>query len=236
MKQSAEMVWISLSVVLVAVALFFLARRLEKGKPGRTDFPYQKVAALFSPAERSFLGVLQQAVGNNAAIFGKVRVADVLEPKKGLGRSAKQTALNKISNKHFDFLLCDKEDVSVACVIELDDGSPTPKGRHTEDEFLKRACEAAGIPLVRIPAQSACAVSEVQRLLPRYLTTVNTSGQGPRPSPVLTKPETVEKICPNCSAAMVKRVARKGRHAGKLFWACSAFPECRTVEAISPSS
>jgi restriction system protein len=35
--------------------------------------------------------------------------------------------------------------------------------------------------------------------------------------------------CPECGAHMVKRVARKGRHAGKPFWGCSAFPDCRTV-------
>lgn len=74
--------------------------------------PYQKCETLFTPAERSFLGVLQQAVGNNAAIFAKVRVADIVEPKTGLSRSARQKAFNKISAKRFDFLLCDKEDLS----------------------------------------------------------------------------------------------------------------------------
>jgi restriction system protein len=42
-----------------------------------------------------------------------------------------------------------------------------------------------------------------------------------------------EKVCPNCSASMVKRVAKKGNHAGKQFWACSAYPKCKTVEAIN---
>jgi hypothetical protein len=103
-----HMLWIILSVAIVAFALFFLARRSEKGRPEQVDWPYQKSAALFTPAERSFLGVLQQAVGNNATIFGKVRVADVVEPKAGLGRSARQRTFNRISAKHFDFLLCDK--------------------------------------------------------------------------------------------------------------------------------
>jgi hypothetical protein len=81
--------------------------------------------------------VLHQAIGNNAAIFGKVRVADVVEPKAGLTRSAHQKAFNRISAKHFDFLLCDKEDLSVACAIELDDGSHNSKRRQERDEFLK---------------------------------------------------------------------------------------------------
>ncbi len=230
------MIWIATAVVLVGIALFFLARRFDKGKPGKAEFPYQKSAALFSPAERSFFGVLQQAVGNNAAVFGKVRAADVVELQKGLGRSAQQTAYKKIAGRHFDFLLCDKEDLSIACAIQLNSGLHHSRHRHAGDEFLKRVCETVGIPLIGVPAESAYVVSEVQRLLPRYLTSAKSASRDPTPSPAPAKVETIEKTCPNCSAVMVKRVARKGIHAGKLFWACSAFPECRTVEAISPAS
>ena len=172
------MLWIILAVAIVAIGLFLLAKRSEKGKPAQEALPYQKSEALFTPAERSFLGVLQQAVGNNAAIFGKVRVADVVEPKTGLGRSARQKAFNKISAKHFDFLLCDKEDLSVACAIELDDGSHNSKRRQERDEFLKGVCEAAGVPLIQVPAKSAYVISEVRSLLPRYLTVKDTPGSG----------------------------------------------------------
>ena len=33
--------------------------------------------------------------------------------------------------------------------------------------------------------------------------------------------------CPRCAAPLVAREARKGPHAGRLFLACSRFPECR---------
>jgi restriction system protein len=41
----------------------------------------------------------------------------------------------------------------------------------------------------------------------------------------------IEKIrtCPECGAHMVKRVAKRGPHAGESFWGCSAFPDCRAV-------
>jgi ssDNA-binding Zn-finger/Zn-ribbon topoisomerase 1 len=226
------MLWIIIAVLVMAVALFLLAKRSEKGKPAQEAYPYQKSEALFTPAERSFLGVLQQAVGNNAAIFGKVRVADVVVPKAGLGRSARQKAFNKISAKHFDFLLCDKEDLSVASAIELDDTSHNSKRRQERDEFLKGVCEAAGIPLIQIPAKSAYVISEVRNLLPRYLTVKDTPNPQPSPLPVPQESETKEKVCPKCSASMVKRVAKKGNHAGKQFWACSAYPKCKTIEAI----
>ncbi len=168
------MLWIIIAVVIFAVALFLLAKRSEKGKTTQETLPYQKADALFTPAERSFLGVLQQSVGDNAAIFGKVRVADVVEPKAGLGRSARQKAFNKISAKHFDFLLCDKEDLTVACAIELDDESHNSKRRQERDEFLKGVCEAADVPLIQVPAKSAYVISEVRGLLPRYLTIKDT--------------------------------------------------------------
>jgi len=33
--------------------------------------------------------------------------------------------------------------------------------------------------------------------------------------------------CPTCQAAMVRRTARKGAHAGSQFWGCSKYPVCR---------
>jgi ssDNA-binding Zn-finger/Zn-ribbon topoisomerase 1 len=227
------MLWIILTIALFGIGLFLLAKRSDKGKPVQEAYPYQKSAAFFTPAERSFLGVLHQAAGNNAAIFGKVRVADVVEPKSGLGRSARQKAFNKISAKHFDFLLCDKEDLSVACAIELDDGSHNSKRRQERDEFLRGVCEAAGVPLIQVPAKSAYVISEVRGLLPRYLIVKDTPDPQPSPAPAILAPENTSKVCPNCSTVMVKRVAKNGKHAGKQFWACKAYPKCRTIEAIN---
>lgn len=227
------MIWILSLVAIIAVALFFLAKRFEKDKPAQETFPYQKSEVLFSHAERSFIGVLQQAVGNNTVIFGKVRVADVVSPKEGLKRTSWQKAFNKIAAKHFDFLLCDKEDLSVSCAIELDDGSHHSKRRHESDAFLKGVCEAAGIPLIQVPAKSAYIISELRRLLPRYLTTKDTIDTEGSPAPVIPEPKSKTKVCPNCSAVMVKRIAKNGKHAGKHFWACKAYPKCKTIEPIN---
>jgi ssDNA-binding Zn-finger/Zn-ribbon topoisomerase 1 len=227
------MVWIIIAVVIFAAALFLLTKRSQQGTPAQEGFPYQKSDALFTPAERSFLGVLQQAVGDNAAIFGKVRVADVVEPKTGLGRSARQKAFNKISAKHFDFLLCDKEELSVACAIELDDSSHNSKRRQERDEFLKGVCEATGVQLIRVPAKSGYVISEVLDLLPTILTNTDSTDPDKTVATITPAPENNGKVCPNCSTVMVKRVAKKGNHAGKQFWACKAYPKCKTIEAIT---
>lgn len=36
-----------------------------------------------------------------------------------------------------------------------------------------------------------------------------------------------QPICPKCGQKMVRRVAKKGSNAGKEFWGCSGYPQCR---------
>jgi restriction system protein len=81
-------------------------------------------------------------------------------------------------------------------------------------------------------AKSGYVISEVKQLLPHYLTVKDTPEPEPSPAPAIEKSENNGKVCPNCSATMVKRVAKNGRHAGKEFWACEAYPKCKTIEAI----
>jgi four helix bundle suffix protein len=38
--------------------------------------------------------------------------------------------------------------------------------------------------------------------------------------------------CPKCGKTMVLRTAKKGPAAGKQFWGCSAYPECRGVVSV----
>lgn len=133
------------------------------------NFPYQKNKKLFSPAERSFLGVLDMAIDNKAMICGKVRMADVITPEKGLSRGEWQTAFNKTSRKHFDFVLCNKGNLEIICAIELDDKSHNSKSREKRDKFLDRACDAAGIPLVHIPAKKGYVLEDIKEILSPHM-------------------------------------------------------------------
>ena len=38
--------------------------------------------------------------------------------------------------------------------------------------------------------------------------------------------------CPECGSVMVRRMARRGLHAGEEFWGCSTFPTCRGTVPI----
>jgi very-short-patch-repair endonuclease len=152
---------ILLLVILMVIAVAILA--FAKGGVVAIAYPYQRSKYLLSNAERSFYGVLVQAVGDSAVVFTKVRVADVVAPQKGLGRSAWQRAFNAISAKHFDFVICAPDDLSVRLVVELDDASHGSSRAQKRDALLNGACQSAGLPLLHIKAAKSYSVAELRQ-------------------------------------------------------------------------
>jgi len=155
-------------IIILAILLLITVVIFKKKKQPTVGL-YKKQKVLFSPAERSFLGVLTQAVEDNALIFGKVRVADVLTPINGLPRNNWQALFNKISSKHFDFIVCDKADLSILCAIELDDKSHNSKARKSRDAFLRSACNSANMPFIQIPAKATYNIDEIRQTLLNHL-------------------------------------------------------------------
>ena len=239
--------------VALIVGFAFLKRFFREQK---IIAPYKKLDALLTPAERSFFGVLQLAIKTRLLVFAKVRVADILTTVRGLSNSERQSAFNRISAKHFDFVLCDPGNLEVVCVLELDDKSHKKASRKQRDEFLDRACEAAGVPLIHIQAKPAYAQSEIERTLEPYLPKREQVAVAVNPQPekaaTIERPESEQvavatniqsseiamvsdvepnepQSCPKCQSYLVKRVAKKGKNAGNKFIACSAYPKCRFV-------
>jgi hypothetical protein len=152
-------------LILIAIAFFLLvafAARQKRSRGSSDALPYVLQSALFSAAERSFLGVLEQAVGKHYQVFGKVRIADVVAMKRGLSASNRQSAFNRINAKHFDFLLCNKDDLAVVCAIELNDKSHQKESRLQRDAFVVELCDIIGLPLVQVPAKRLYSVQEIR--------------------------------------------------------------------------
>jgi hypothetical protein len=175
------MSWIVLLVLAVVVFVVLVALSGKASRSGGIGFPYQPAKPLFSAAERSFLGVLDQAVGPKYRVFGKVRVADVAAVKSGLSKSARQGALNRIAAKHFDFVVCRAGDLSVVCAVELNDRSHASQRAQVRDELLSSVCRVINVPLLTIPAKSAYSLQEVRA---QFLASVE-------PAPVGTAPPAV---------------------------------------------
>ena len=163
-------------VVLAVGALILVASNLVSSKktPAPT-FPYQREAHLFSLAERSFLGVLEQAVGDQYRIMGKVRLADVIQVRFGMTGKGRQSAFNRIQSKHVDFVVCHAKDLAVQYVVELDDQSHDRATRQDRDEFVDQALQAANVPIFHFSAKRSYAVADVRTVLTG--TSIATSAQ-----------------------------------------------------------
>lgn len=156
------MAWILLLALVLIVFVVLAALKSKAGGSGSVGFPYQPTKTLFSAAERSFLGVLDQAVGPEHRVFGKIRVADVAAVKPGLGNSARQGALNRIAAKHFDFVVCRTDDLSVVCAVELNDKSHSSQRAKARDELLTEVCRTVNLPLLAVPAKARYSPQEVK--------------------------------------------------------------------------
>jgi hypothetical protein len=227
--------WIIVILLIVGV-LVLLAKIKRAGPP---DFPYEQQRTLMSPAERSFYGVLCKAVEGNAVVFAKVRVGDVIKTKSGLTASERQSAFNRISAKHFDFVLCRPSDLSIFATIELDDKSHGSAKRVDRDKFLEGACQSANLRLHRFKASKSYVVADIQQtLFGLSKREPNTAFGNQKVEPVIldqdfesdSKNDSYRKLCPKCGSALVQRVAKKGKHKGSQFLACSAFPRCRYID------
>jgi len=230
-RKEPQMLWVTVIVLIIVVVAALLLK--ARSKQETLEYPYQKADSLFSPAERSFLGVLERAVGDKCRVVGKVRLADVISPISGLSRSDRQKAFNRIGSKHVDFVLCKRDDLSLLCAIELDDSSHKKADRKNRDDFLENALNAAAIPLIRFAARASYNVQEVREEIGKA-TGLDLQSPGDAPGPKsapggeAAQPDPT-RTCPKCASPMVLRKAASGKYAGKRFWGCSRYPECKTL-------
>jgi ssDNA-binding Zn-finger/Zn-ribbon topoisomerase 1 len=221
-----------LLIVIAVLAVVVLAAVLRKQRPARSaaKYPYQQVSAFLSEAELSFFGVLRQGVGDRGIVFAKVRIADVLETRRGLDNSERQTALNKIVSKHFDFVICANDSAKPLAAVELDDSSHQRKKQIARDKFVNCAARAASLPLIRVPAKNAYSIAQLREQLSAHLppgVDVALDPDDTEPAPAGKRP-----ACPKCDLDMVRRQGKSGALAGKAFWGCQHYPKCRSVLPI----
>lgn len=163
-------------IVFLAVVLYLptlIKKRAEgdgdrdasDGRAGKITYPYVKKGPLLTPAERSFLGVLEKVVDNRCRIYAQVRLADIVSIRAGTDKRQRQFALNRITSKHVDFVVCDRNTLDIWCAIELDDSTHGREDRKTRDLFVDEVFKAAKLPLVRIVTRAAYQPDEVRNAL-----------------------------------------------------------------------
>lgn len=131
-----------IGIIVIAVIIIILTNNTKKPQT-----QYKAKGAIFTKNEFPFFMELNKAIEQKElAIFPKVRLADIIEPKNH--DSTWQTHFNKICSKHVDFLLCDTKTYTPKLIIELDDKSHDRTDRQERDAFVDQALGQAGIPII----------------------------------------------------------------------------------------
>lgn len=201
----------------VAVFIFLFIYSQLRGRRKRVEqpFSYKSRHRLFTPSETAFLYALEKAVGSYYRIFGKVRLADIVDTEvyRGVG----DKAFSLIAYKHVDFLLCDKTDSSIICAVELDDWSHRSEKRKIKDAEKTYALSSAAIPLVRFSVDSGYVLRGIKaRILDEVGKSIGTQASR-------------DLLCPECGADVVARLAKSGVYKGNFFVGCSNYPDCRFI-------
>ena len=132
--------------ILVAIgALFKILDGKIKPKTNYRE-AYQARQLLTKREHQEYLKLKQYADTRGWLICPKVRLWDLIEPKKG--RSNRKELENKIRSKHVDFVLVDPE-LKVIGVLELDDSTHDREDRKSRDSFVRDALEGAGITMIQ---------------------------------------------------------------------------------------
>ena len=160
--------YLIVALVLVgAVVLLILKAKLAGG--GAKAGVYYLKKSLFTPAERSLLGVLEPNLPPGVRVFGKVRLEDIFGVKAGLEKGERQAARNRINRKHVDFLLVRSTDLAPLAGIELDDSSHEEEDRQQRDAFVDSVFASGGLPLLHVPAQKSYNPAELKATVAEIL-------------------------------------------------------------------
>ena len=210
------------AALLLAAAIWKLLRRANPWSRA----PYERQEYFLSPAEKAFYDVLDALVGEDVVICPKPAVREVLRVRGNVRRD-RQKYFNWISQKHVDFVLCDRETMQILCAVELDDSSHERADRRQRDAFMDKAFRKAKLPLFHIPCRKSYGAKELNELcsfLCQDLLVLEDDEEPDKPAGTTCS---ALPLCPDCGVPMVLRTASRGPHQGEQFYGCPNFPRCR---------
>ncbi len=145
-----NLLWSAIAAVLIVLAVIWLRERTSRS----VGYPYARRERLLSPHGRHFLQVLDKIVGPDVRVFAKVRVTDVMRVTHPSGSGAFARALARIASQRFDFVLCDRDSLTVLCAVTLDELERRDPGEASfAQSFPAQMCRFAGLPLLRVIAR-----------------------------------------------------------------------------------
>jgi very-short-patch-repair endonuclease len=178
---------------------------------------YTTADSLITKGEKQFYDVLKRAVPE-AAIHTKVRVSDVIQHTTGFIGD-----FRRVSQFHFDWVICDPRTYKPILAVELDDSSHRQWRNKRNDETKDQAAKEANFPILRFPWARTYNENEIRN---KIAVVVNRSADEAEKR----KGNSDTKKCPRCKGVIIERIAKA---TGNKFLGCSEFPKCRYVVKIN---
>jgi len=151
-----ELILFALISLIVFVGV--LASRLNDNS---FPFPFDSKNSVFTPAEKNFQNLVEQAMGTKYRIINRVKLADIVTIRNGVSDRASQSAVNNAEGKYLDFVICDRNTMKLLGTIDLVDTQG--KGyKIKKDWFVSGALEAAAIPHLRIKVKANYTLDEIR--------------------------------------------------------------------------
>lgn len=152
------MEFILFAMVSLVVIVAVLASRLNDNS---FPFPFDRKSTIFTPAEKNFQNLVEQAMGSEFRVVNRVKLSDIVTIRNGVSSKAGQSAAKSANKKYLDFVLCDKNTMKLIGAIDLVD----TKGKGyklKKDWFVSGALEAASIPHLRIKVKANYTAEEIR--------------------------------------------------------------------------
>ncbi|MBZ9715928.1 DUF2726 domain-containing protein [Deinococcus multiflagellatus] len=132
------------------------------------SLPLRTKQYFFARSEAAFLAVLEQALPAGYRVFPNVRLNDLFfiatrHPGQQKGTYA------RLRDKHVDFLVVSLPEHRPVFAIELDGASHDTKEQQYRDAVKDVAFRSAGLPLIRLRAETTHTPASLQAVLSRHL-------------------------------------------------------------------
>jgi hypothetical protein len=150
-----------LAIVLMMLLIIVAVGAMKLHEPSLA-FPFKKKGNLFTPVERTFLALIEEAVGNEFRILCRVKMSDILAIHQNADKKTSKNAATRASSKHLDFVLCSKADMSPIIAIDLVHNNGKDGYKSQRDFFVSGALDAAHMPHVRIKVRSGYKAQDIR--------------------------------------------------------------------------
>lgn len=152
-------------VIILMILLIIVAVAAIKLNEPALAFPFKKKASLFTPVERSFLMLIEEAVGRDYRILCRVKLVDILAVRQSTDKKTSKNAVSRANSRYLDFVLCSKNDMTPVIAVDLVHSNNKEGYKKQKDWFVTGSLDAANIPHVRIKVRSGYKAQDIKECI-----------------------------------------------------------------------